>query len=798
MRVIIAGSRGVTDYELVKRAVSASGFSPSWIISGGARGVDALGERYASEHGIACHVMRANWRNVDGTVNRGAGLARNVDMAKTADAVIAIWDGKSPGTRHMIKTAQKLGLKVYVMNTAQIVPPPPSTPVKRIGALVDSECYPNYWLLRVRPDNAPSDICFELRSGESFDIPTRQRIATIFEAYTVYTFNGNGYDMPMIAAALLGYSCEQLKALSDRIIVEKVKPWELDMSIQAWEPEDHIDLIEVAPGAGSQKQYGARMHSKRLKDLPYDPTQPLTEAQIVEVCEYCGIDLDVLADLRRELRAEIKLREKLSERYGVDLRSKSDAQLAEKVLWLRCEAAAKRKIYKPKDINWNLKFRFDVPDYISYALPQLQQALEIVRNAVFRLGPSGAVEMPPELEGLTIKIGGSVYKMGIGGLHSQEKQLAIVSSADRVLRMPDVASYYPKLILNSGKYPPALGEAFAKEYDAIRLERLENKALAKKLKKACITDTVEYEDAATGDAGGKIMINGTFGKTGSPYSILFAPEMLIQTTLSGQLSLLMLIEWMEHYGIPVVSANTDGIVIDCPRAMAPTSDALINEWEKRTGLEMETEDYRAIYARDVNNYFAIPATGKAKRKGEYGKSGLQEKKNPDCEICSDAVEAFLVDGTPLVYTIAACRDIRKFLTVQKVNGGAVKMWGEGPRKGALVRDMAGVLTAHGWVKDGRQWRRGTVLAPAGVAYEQCFAPQRPEYLGKVVRWYYGTRSPGPIVYATNGNTVSLSYGAQPCMTLPDEFPTDIDYSWYINKAESILKDIGYRVLTSAQ
>ena len=91
--------------------------------------------------------------------------------------------------------------------------------------------------------------------------------------------------------------------------------------------------------------------------------------------------------------------------------------------------------------------------------------------------------------------------------------------------------------------------------------------------------------------------------------------------------------------------------------------------------------------------------------------------------------------------------------------------------------------------------QGYALADAATAYQSCFAPQTPEYLGKVVRWYYGTRSPGPIVYASNGNTVSLSYGARPCMTLPDEFPADVDYAWYIGKAEDMLRDVGYYSLT---
>jgi hypothetical protein len=295
--------------------------------------------------------------------------------------------------------------------------------------------------------------------------------------------------------------------------------------------------------------------------------------------------------------------------------------------------------------------------------------------------------------------------------------------------------------------------------------------------------------------GGKLMINGSFGKTGSPYSILFAPEMLIQTTITGQLALLMLIEWYETYGIEVVSANTDGIVVKCPKSKLYISDYLIKEWEKRTGLEMEVSKFKATYSRDVNSYIAITDTGVIKRKGEYAMGGLNEKKNPDVEICADAVAEFLANGTSIVDTIRNCRDIRKFVTIQRVNGGGIKMWGESAMKDTLVRDMTPTLEAHGWVKEGRKYRKGDILTDPRSAYETCFPPQRPEYLGKVVRWYYGTNAAGAIVYASNGNTVSLSYGAKPCMNLPDEFPDDIDYDWYIRKSDNMLHDLGYYMLT---
>lgn len=681
-------------------------------------------------------------------------------------------------------------------------PPPPTSDGTRPIAFYDTECFPNYWLLKLRPRGGVA-YAFRLRTGERFTDAQRHEIAALFEAYTTVSFNGLGYDVPMITAALCGYSPEELKALNDRIIPQQIKgapkiygakPWEL--GLPEWAPADHIDIMEVAPGAGSQKQYAGRIHCKTMRDLPYSPFHTLTEPEIVEVDDYCGNDLDVLEALFDALAPQLRQREALSKRYGIDLRSKSDAQLAETVLRKRCEVAAGRRIYKA-EIDWGLQFVYKVPPFIAFESPQLKRALELVRQSVFRLGPSGAVEMPPQLEGLEIAIGGSVYKMGIGGLHSQEKKLVAVSDADYLIRMPDVASYYPNLMLNSGEFPPALGRQFLLEFAAIKDERLAAKALAKKLKAAGFEGTVEYIDASTEDGGGKIMINGTFGKTGSPYSVLFAPSMLIQTTLTGQLSLLMLIEWHEHYRIPVISANTDGLVLKCPRALVATSEFLIAEWQKRTGLEMETDDYVAIYARDVNNYFAVKTPDDVKRKGEYAKAGLVEKKNPDVEICADAVSDFLAKGTPIIHTITTCRDLRKFVTIQAVAGGGVKMWGEGPRKGALVREMEPVLLANGWVKMGRKWANwdAQTECSAGEAYLTCFAPQTPEYLGKVVRWYYSTQAPGPIVYATNGNTVSLSYGAQPCMTLPDDFPLDVDFAWYIEKAEAMLRDIGFYTLT---
>jgi len=110
MRVIIAGTRTIDRLAILEDAIKRSAFDITEVVSGGARGVDKLGELWARQHGIKCTVKAANWER-DG---KRAGYLRNVEMAKYADALLAIWDGTSPGTGMMIRIAKERGLRVFV------------------------------------------------------------------------------------------------------------------------------------------------------------------------------------------------------------------------------------------------------------------------------------------------------------------------------------------------------------------------------------------------------------------------------------------------------------------------------------------------------------------------------------------------------------------------------------------------------------------------------------------------------------------------------------------------------------
>jgi hypothetical protein len=115
MRVIIAGSRSVTSYAVVEAAIARSGFTISEVVSGTARGVDRLGELWAARNGVPVKKFPADWD----TYGKRAGYLRNKEMAEYAEALVAIHDGESRGTQHMIDTARETGLKVSV-TTAEV------------------------------------------------------------------------------------------------------------------------------------------------------------------------------------------------------------------------------------------------------------------------------------------------------------------------------------------------------------------------------------------------------------------------------------------------------------------------------------------------------------------------------------------------------------------------------------------------------------------------------------------------------------------------------------------------------
>ena len=582
--------------------------------------------------------------------------------------------------------------------------------------IIDTEVYKDYFLLMGKHLGSGKIETFEMYDGHN----GLEGVRTLLTRDTTIGFNSIGYDLPIISAALSGKSNQQVKDISDRIIVEGMRHWQLGIKVPTnW---DHIDLIELAIGQASLKIYGGRLHAPKMQDLPIAPDASISPEQRAQLREYCRNDLEMTAILYEHLQPQIALRVTMGEQYGADLRSKSDAQIAEVVIASeieRLEGCAEKPVIKK-----GYTFEYKDPGFIKFNNPKLNTMFKYLLGTTFTLSANGSVEMPEWLKKERITIGNAQYQMGIGGLHSCEKRQFIQASSDEVLADWDVASYYPNIILGQRLSPKHLGADFLTVFQSIVTRRLDAKRSGDKVTSEVL----------------KIVINGTFGKLGSKYSFLYSPDLMAQTTLTGQLALLMLIERMEMIGIKVISANTDGIVLHAPKSLGRRMEEVAWDWMLDTSYELERTNYRAIASRDVNNYVAVMMNGKTKGKGVFALPSLA--KNPDCQIVYDAVAARISGNIPIERTIRKCDDIRRFVTVRRVTGGAL-------------------------------WRG--------------------ENIGKAIRYYYSTSVPSEetIRYIKNGNKVPKSEGAKPLMQLPDAFPDDVDYSVYLTAAEKLLCEVGY-------
>lgn len=359
----------------------------------------------------------------------------------------------------------------------------------------DIECYANYFLAMFLDEEGRVG-AVEMYDEHPLNEDKFIRLLTR-DGYELQTFNGLNYDMPISRLALTGATNADLKAASDHIIEGNLKGWQFERQYpQAQLSINHVDLMEVAPGRHGLKMYMARLHAKRMQELPIEPSALITPEQRVILKRYCYNDLVGTRLLSDDLSEQLSLRRAMTQdmrddlarcAHGhlmdwPDLRSTSDAQIAESVLKQRVfitTGAIPRK--RPTDEK---AFNYVPPEYIRFKEPSLVEALDTIRNATMVIKPdTGHVAMPKEIEKLRITIGSTTYKMGIGGLHSQESCVSHVATDDTLLKDIDVRSYYPNMMLNMKMYPIAIGPTFMQEYRHALNERLSAKDKAAEISK---------------------------------------------------------------------------------------------------------------------------------------------------------------------------------------------------------------------------------------------------------------------------------------------------------------------------
>lgn len=254
-------------------------------------------------------------------------------------------------------------------------------------------------------------------------------------------------------------------------------------------------------------------------------------------------------------------------------------------------------------------------------------------------------------ETLNVVVNGLQYDYGVGGIHAA-KQGTFRSTENRKLKTIDVASFYPNMAIANSIAPEHLGVTFCDTYAGLYKTRK------------------EQPKGTTMNAALKLALNGVYGDSNNEFSPLCDPKYTMSITISGQLTLCMLIEKLiNECNAEIIMANTDGFEYFVDVEMLEKSEELVKDWEKITGLQMEGDTYSIMFINSVNHYISVTESGKVKLKGMYEYADYDKlgwSKNHSAMVIAKAVKAHLVDGIDYEEFIRLHEDKYDFMLRTKV------------------------------------------------------------------------------------------------------------------------------------
>lgn len=436
-------------------------------------------------------------------------------------------------------------------------------------------------------------------------------------------YNSRNYDQYILKGILAGFNP---KKVNDWIIIED-KPGYRFSSLFRNFPLINYDVMPNPPI--SLKTLEAFMgHSIKETSVPFDIDRPLTEAEIQETVKYCRHDVEETVEvwLRRkedEFDAQMSLVKAFSLPIGDIGRTK--AQLSAKIL-----GAVKR--------DHDDEFEIQFPDTLR--IEKYTEVLNWYKNPLNR----------DYSKSLEIDVAGVPHVFAWGGLHG-----AILKySGEGWFINVDVASYYPSLMLVYKWLSRNISDPA--KYEEIYHTRLKLKAEKNPMQ-------LPY----------KIVLNSTYGAMKDKHNAMFDPRQANNVCVGGQLLLLDLIERLEGH-CDIIQSNTDGILIKLHRYEDfELIDDICWEWESRTGMKLEFDEFRQVFQKDVNNYLMVPVGPLRDEKGKprWKCKGAYVKKlselDYDLPIVNRALVNYLLEGTAPEETILACDDLRDFQKVVKVS-----------------------------------------------------------------------------------------------------------------------------------
>ena len=381
---------------------------------------------------------------------------------------------------------------------------------------------------------------------------------------------------------------------------------------------------------------------------------------IKPMLHYNKNDVFLVCEIARQKPDEIKLRYSLGHAFGLNFLCSARSNIADRLI---------SKFYAEKTgLQYNtfknlrtertaLSFKRIIFPHIKFKTKQLQDILENMKKVIIYHTNKDAF-----CKEFTFY--GTIYTLATGGLHSQDKPAVLKSNNNYVYTHRDVGSFYPSTMI---AYNIAPEHIHKKIFISLLREWRDTRIKCKHTKDedAQIVPGVHNKLAAEAL---KIVINAVYGKLGSSTFYLYDRLAQMQVTINGQLMALMLIEELELNGIHCVSANTDGIIVKCPRDKIDLCNQIEKNWCETNNLTIDSEYYDVFVTRDINNYVNRQETGKLEYKGALDpKQYVKDLKNGyDMPIVALAACNYFLYGISVMETLRNHKDILDFCKTQNV------------------------------------------------------------------------------------------------------------------------------------
>lgn len=383
----------------------------------------------------------------------------------------------------------------------------------------------------------------------------------------------------------------------------------------------------------------------------------ILDKYIPSMMHYNKNDVFIVCEIVRLYWQEIKLRYTISRSYNINALNSSRSDMADKLFIKYYSEFSNLQPYQwrgNKTIRTIMSFNKVIFDNIHFKTKELQDFLNDIKTvAITQTGKSDFSR--------SVIIGETEYTIATGGLHTKDRPRNLKSTNSYIYSHYDISSFYPSLICAYRIAPKHLDEGvFVKLVDYFRTTRIKAKHSEDPL-----VDGIPKEIVAEAL---KIAINSIYGKFNYAYGDIYDRMCTLRTTINGQLYILMLCEELELNGIPVISGNTDGIVVKLYNDKKEKFEEITKNWEEYTRLSADSEDYRRYVCRDINNYIAEELDGKVDYKGDLNPYLYKENlaKGYDEPIVAEAVSEYFIHDKPVIESLYECKDILMFCKTQNI------------------------------------------------------------------------------------------------------------------------------------